>query len=698
MQASITEDIRTFLGDTGKRAVDAYTLTRSALDDIYTSASRSNMTLYRYIAEDPERAVRECEECVREWTQVLATAALRGCIVTEEGEVPVNKDITSLLRERLKDAHATLKKVEQLSASAAASGVARKDQLVQTLFNQAVREGNTKAMLYLIDRVEGRPTEAKKSVTAEDNMLNIYNLLQCLFDKQLEVLNSGPGTKICCCSRRSGKTHLACSQLLIEALRVPNTTCIYIGTTLKISEGLVKTAMNEIIDLAKLKDSKGERLDWQHLENNSKILIRGLSSTRDPDMIRGHRAKVIVIDEFFHIANDGLLEYMMTDVLEPMQLDYAGQNYTMLFLGTPPNVRGTYGEKMWQESSIPHFHWIYKDNPHGGTEEDKKAYIEAKLAEKGLGWDSTYARREYLGEFAYDDEALLYPVFHTYDAELIQPPLEITDIYCGIDYGMTDSTAVIGVAWNKELRRGYVFFETKANRLQVDKGITMLQFLKDEVRALWDFSLDLLHHMPPEEANKHIIWEADSSDQSLTEELEFNVHCMAGDKLRLNIMDAHKVDKVLMHDKIRDLLRSSALLLPYNSKTAGECEKVVMIRDEQGRLLPEIDEEFYHPDLLDALRYAMWPAIGAEVINMRGTGSDAFSEAHTPVHWDFETHTMDNSSVDGSEAGSLDAAVDLRMEEWGNNHDPSSNHNGTNGYTSGAREINIASGEREALK
>ena len=51
----------------------------------------------------------------------------------------------------------------------------------------------------------------------------------------------------------------------------------------------------------------------------------------------------------------------------------------------------------------------------------------------------------------------------------------------------------------------------------------------------------------------------------------------------------------------------------------------VLKRDNNGNLLLDIDDKVYHPDLLPAMRYALWPAIGLEVIRAR-TGQDEANE------------------------------------------------------------------------
>lgn len=629
---SLTSDIKSFLLEKPRSPVSSESIIRKPLDDIYTTASEQGLTLYQFIQQYPDESIRAAEKEVAEWTRVMAEAALTGTIVVENGEekdvIAVNKQITDLLKARVSQAQHSLETVMGYALSAVSDGTLRKDQVIQTLYNQAIVKGNTKALIYLVDRIEGRVGESKPQQFDYDNAYNVYKIVNYLFSKQLEVLNSGPGSKIVCCSRRAGKTILAGGTILINCLNKPNTTCMYIGKTMELAEDLLGKTMDQIIDDLQLTDSKGKRINWKKFENGSDIIIRGLSNTKDPDMIRGQKAKVVVIDEFFHMVEDGLLEYMIKEVLEPMQMDFANE-YVTLFIGTPPKVKGTYGEKMWIEAKIPHFHWTFEDNPYP-IGQDKKAFVEAKLAEKGLDWTSPYAQREYFGQFVYDEDALLYPIFHTFNPDAFMPQLNITSIYVGIDYGVSDSNAIIGVAWDDELRRGFVFFESKNNRLQVDASMSMLDHLKREVKYLWEMALDFFPSMSKFEANKRILWAADSSDQQLTQELKFNVRVRGEEALTLNIGNAHKIDKTIMQDKLRDLLRTGDLLLPEGSKVTAECEKTILKRLDNGAILNEIDDKYYHPDLLPALRYAMWDAIGLEVIKER-RGIDDFMEGHSII-------------------------------------------------------------------
>ena len=583
---------------------------------IYELAAEEGLTVLEYVQRDPEYAVRIAENELAGWMNILSNAAANGYLVMknpesgEEEEYAVSKNQAKLIEVRVNQAQKQLDYVQELSFTAFKDGEQKKDHLIRNMYHQAIR-GNSRLAIYLMDRVDGRPTESKQNALDYDNAYNIYMIICTLFDKQLEVLNSGNGTKLICCSRRAGKTHLLVAILIIEALRRPNTTCIYIGETMELSEGLIDKAANDIIEACHLKDSKGKRFNWKRIDNGSRILVRGLSNTKDPDQIRGNSAKVIVIDEFFHLKGE-LLQYLYDQVLQPMQMDYA-DDYKFICAGTPPSIKHTFGEYAWRNWDVAKFSWTWRDNPHPVDVKAREEYVENILREKGLTWETAFARREYNGEWAYDDDLVLYPEYHTYNPREFLPQMHVDMVLFGIDYGVGDNDTLIGIAWDAAESRGYVFWEDKFNRLDIkDQTISQLQYLRGQVKAAWRQALDFFKELSPFEANKRILWDADDSDQHLTDDMNINVRLTEEgyQDLRLNIQNAHKTEKVIMQDKIKDLLRTAGLLLIENGKTAEECDKTVLKRGPNGEVLPEIDNKVYHPDLLPAMRYALANVLG----------------------------------------------------------------------------------------
>lgn len=579
------------------------------IDSVLEFAYKAGFSLEAFCRQFPDTAIRQAEAALAQWLQVQASAALEGGIHTEEGIVAINKNQTALIHDRVLYARQELEQVREFVMLSPIRGEQKRDHLLRTLYNRAVLKGDTRALIYMVDRLDGPPAIKANDALDHDYAFAVYQIIHILFGKQLDVLNSGNGTKLVCCSRRAGKTEMLVAICLIELLRRPRTTCIYISETMELTEQLVDEKMQKIIDACNLKDKKGKRLNWKKLDNGSELLVRGLSNTKDPDQIRGHAAKIIVIDEFFHLKSD-LLEYLQREVLEPMQLDYA-DDYKFICAGTPPSIKGTFGEHAWKTWDVDKFFWTWRDNPHPVALEQRRAYIDAKLAEKGLTWDSSYARREYNGEWAYDEDLLLYPEVHTYDSRESFPTMHVDRVLFGIDYGVSDNDTLVGIAWSDQEKRGYVFHEDKFNRLDIqDRTVSQLQFLRGQIEYAWDLALSFFPSLDAKEANKRILWDADDNNQHLTDDFNVNIRLKEHPQLRLNIQNAHKTDKVMMFDKLRDLFRTGGLLIPKDSKLEQECYSTVMKRGLNGEVYPEVDDSVYHPDLLPALRYAMYNVIG----------------------------------------------------------------------------------------
>lgn len=416
-------------------------------------------------------------------------------------------------------------------------------------------------------------------------------------------------------------THVLVAASIIECMRKPNTTCIYIGETAELTEGLIDDAMNKIVDECHIQDKHGKRFNWRHMDNGSKLLVRGLSNTKDPDQIRGKGAKIVVIDEFFHLKGE-LLEYLQREVLKPMQMDYA-DDYKFICAGTPPKIKGSFGEAAWKTWEVPHFTWTWRDNPHPSSLEARQAFVEKEIQDMGLTWDTAFVRREYIGEWAYDDDLQLYPNYKVFDPSESFPAWKISRIFIGLDYGVSDSDCIIAIAWSDDEGKGYELFETKFNRLDIkDRTMSQLEYLKMKVVECWLLALETLMTGPAKdydahalkELNKRVLWDADDNDQHITDELAVNVNLAEYgpnyEPLRLQIANAHKTEKKVMWDKIDELMRTARLLLIKDGKAAHECESTILLRGPNNEIYNEVDEKAYHPDLLPAMRYALWNVLG----------------------------------------------------------------------------------------
>ena len=299
-----------------------------------------------------------------------------------------------------------------------------------------------------------------------------------------------------------------------------------------------------------------------------------------------------------------------------MQMDYA-DDYKFICAGTPPSIKGSFGEMAWKTWDVPHFAWTWQDNPHPVSVEARRAYVEKAIKEKGLTWDTPFVRREYLGEWAYDDDLVLYPNYKVYDTKEALPQWKISRVICGIDYGVSDNDAIVAFAWSDDEGKGFQIFESKFNRLDIlDRKISQLEFLKSEVMRCWELALNMLMTGPAntydaqalKDLNKRVLWDADDNDQHLTEELSIDCKFqdIGWDRLSLQITNAHKTDKKIMWDKIDELMRTGRLLVIKGSKLEHECVSTILLRGPNGEIYNEVDDNAFHPDLLPAMRYALW--------------------------------------------------------------------------------------------
>ena len=222
---SLTATVKAFL----EGSVDDYyqeMMIAPDTDSIYAKSQAAGLTLQQYVQKDPDRAIREAEGSLQQWLEIQASGSLEGIINTTEGKRVLSRNMAKLLDNRVSYAQKMLEQVNEFAYTAYKDGEKKKDHLVRTAYTRAVYKNDSRMLIYLMDRVDGRPGESRTVDLDYDNAYNVYQIIHTLFDKQLEVLNSGSGTKLVCCSRRAGKSHMLTAACFIEALRQSNTTVL----------------------------------------------------------------------------------------------------------------------------------------------------------------------------------------------------------------------------------------------------------------------------------------------------------------------------------------------------------------------------------------------------------------------------------------------------------------------------------------
>ena len=465
--------------------------------------------------------------------------------------------------------------------------------------------GKTVADIIFQQDILEKLDEQHQKEMANDLEFIQYKLFKQFFKEQREVLYEINHSKriLTCCSRRAGKTDLASGAINIAAM-IPNTRIIYVNLTYtnalnQIFDNTVERSEKAGLVITNSSKSSGE-IEWS---NGSSLRICGNSNNSEIDKLRGEkRVSLVIIDEFFHQRN---MEYAINEVIGPLMLDIP--NPTLLCLGTPPRIPKTYGERVWTtEKGWKKFHWTAEENPYIPNYDE---FIEELCKNKGITRDAPFIQREYYGVIgAYDTEAQVMKDYKTYGAG---EPLDFVPnkVAIGVDIGFEDNNSIIALAYNNEKAR--VIFERKFNRAAVSEIIKQIQEVYSDSKKF------LIENNKNANINDVNIY-CDMNNKELVYEL-YSVQ-------KLPAYCCYKYNKQLAISQMAEFCRTGKLDIPEDGIIADECDRTLYKRDDEDNILPEIDDELFHPDALMALLYAcrqMWFDTGAPY---GGESSEDWSE------------------------------------------------------------------------
>lgn len=420
-----------------------------------------------------------------------------------------------------------------------------------------------------------------------------YKLFKQFFKEQRQVLYEINHSKriAVCCSRRAGKTDLASGAINIAAM-IPNTRIIYVNLTYtnalnQIFDNTVERSEKAGLVITNSSKSSGE-IEWA---NGSSLRICGNSNNAEIDKLRGEkRVSLVIIDEFFHQRN---MEYAINEVIGPLMLDIS--NSTILCLGTPPRIPKTYGERVWTtEKGWKKFHWTAEENPYIPNYSE---FIEELCKNKGITRDAPFIQREYYGVIgAYDTEAQVFKDYKTYNAD---EPLDFVPdkIYLSLDVGFEDYNSIIALAGSKEKAR--VIFERKFNRASISEIIKQVNEVYSDSKKF------LIENNKNANINDVNIF-CDMNNKELVYEL-YSVQ-------KLPAFCCYKYNKALAISQLAEFCRTGKIVVPQDGILADEFDRILYKRDDEDNILPEIDDNLFHPEAAMSLLYACrqyWFDIGA---------------------------------------------------------------------------------------
>ena len=233
--------------------------------------------------------------------------------------------------------------------------------------------------------------------------------------------------KAALCGRRSGKTAGIAVELLLATLDHPNESCIAIAQSRGTARELFGSAISRVaLDLGfTVGETTRDGSLYLLPEWGGRILLGGCPDRSEVNRYRGDRSVLVAVDEVESMRP--WADVLVEEVLEPRLVDLDG---TLILTSTPGPTPAGFFHRVTTGNEWSVHHWTMRENPFMSAYADR----EMERARKTRG-EGTY-RREWLGEWYTDAEALMFPC---------APDNIVTEAECAAALLDKDVRTVIGV-------------------------------------------------------------------------------------------------------------------------------------------------------------------------------------------------------------------------------------------------------------
>jgi len=278
---------------------------------------------------------------------------------------------------------------------------------------------------------------------------------QKLIRKTIRALPATTRESLVFCSRRYGKSYLACVLALEDCLKTPNANVLFVGPSIKQTLDIIRLLLPEILaDAPKglVTQSKSEKR-W-NFKNGSQLMLAGFDTAAES--IRGLRANSIYLEESGS-SDPETFDYVVKSVLYPTLMHSRGK---IVHLTTPALTI----DHPLHTQTIPStsnngafFRYTIRDNPLLTDE-----VIASEIDSLG-GYDSAHTKRELFCEIVKDDNIIVVPQFddrkHVADLSL---PDDAYYWVAGDVGGVRDKTVFLLMAYDYAIDKIYVVKEMVA--------------------------------------------------------------------------------------------------------------------------------------------------------------------------------------------------------------------------------------------
>lgn len=435
-------------------------------------------------------------------------------------------------------------------------------------------------------------------------------------ERALSLIREGKRHTLLYGGSRSGKTHLFVYLIILRAL-------LYAGSRHLIYRLHLADVVNSIWleTLPRVLDTFqgiGKHLKYNEtrhvltLANNSEVWMAGVDDTRNADSVLGKEYATIYANEASQIP---YLTHWKVRTRLAQKIEGC-QAREFVDLNPSTKAHWTYKEYIAKQDPIqskpgnivavakPETFGFAQLNPEGNRENIDSDYLDS------LGQaPASMRRRFYLGEYADDDGLLVFPIPETgkYAGNDFEQWAQVVGhanvrFAAGLDLGFDDADGFAIIAYcakpkiaipadlAERMGKRWLIYEYKARRTglaELAKAVAAgLETTMQRVVALgcsWScfvysdtggggakmvYDLRMMHHLP--------------------------------------VRPAYKRDKKAAIELLQDEVKGSQFMVPAAGAFDQEAEAIVWTKDpETGEIIREIDDRAFHPDLMDAILYAM---------------------------------------------------------------------------------------------
>ena len=295
-------------------------------------------------------------------------------------------------------------------------------------------------------------------------------VIRHMFEQQRAFVLDPSKKKTALCSRRAGKTYSVGCYLIMEAMRRPETLCVYVTLTRKSAKLILWEELKRLLGRFGIEYDANLTELTLRLENGSVIWLSGAKDSSEIEKFRGMKYPIVVLDEAASFKP--YIASLVFEVFEPALLDMDG---TMVMIGTPSAacMGAFYDATTKKDSGWSVHHWTIRDNPHIPH---AKAWLAQKMKENGWTEDNPIYRREWLGQWVRDAESLVYrytPGVNSY-SDLAEESrtferAEMSEMsyVIGIDLGYDDATAFVVVGFHEGSPNVYIVDEYQQSEMLI---------------------------------------------------------------------------------------------------------------------------------------------------------------------------------------------------------------------------------------